>query len=387
MLRTSIAVMLLGFVLFSTVSGAVIIRSDWINLDESRESQGDLYLFGRQIDFYGDSKGDMVAMGQHINIAGQVRQNLYTVAQTIKVAGEIDHDFWGFAQTIELDGKILGGFRGACAELMVNCEVTGDIIVGAGQVNIGPNAVVDGNLYVGCGRLYIAGEITGEVIGGVEELVVSGTIHKNVKLEVGEVIFEPEARLEGDFTYTRSAPLDIDFKKFVAGEVKFKQCEPVDIECPLARWWNIWFFFSALVTALIIVAFFSGRLKENFELFSEQPWRTLLYGFLGFIVMPAVIAIACVTLIGIPIGLILAVFYGVFLYTGYLVGGILLGRLIFQLFKAAEPSLVLSALVGIVLLFLLGMIPFFGGLVCFAALLFGLGIILVALYNLFWGQI
>ncbi|NQS96843.1 MAG: polymer-forming cytoskeletal protein [candidate division Zixibacteria bacterium] len=372
--------------LISTAHSALLKTDDWVSVEKERDIRGDLYAFGRQVDISGVIKGDLITSAQHIFIDGTVTQNLYAAAQNIRITGEIAHDFWGFAQTIELNGKIEGGFRGACAELLINCPVNGDIIVGAGKVIVAPKAVVRGNLYVGAGELEIKGEVYGEVIGGVQEFKLSGLIAGDVDLCVEEIVFKPSGKVDGDFNYKSAEPLEPEFRSQVTGEITFEAVDKKHKAVGFCVWVKILMFLAAIVTAFIIIAFFTGRLRENFDTFADQPWKTLLIGFLGLIVIPVIVLIAFITLIGIPLGLTIAALYVVFLYLAWVIAGILLGRLIIQLLGAVEPSLLLSALLGIAVLSLLGLIPFIGGLFCFAAVLFGLGIILIGLYDIFWGR-
>jgi hypothetical protein len=105
---------------------------------------------------------------------------------------------------------------------------------------------------------------------------------------------------------------------------------------------------------------------------------------LSLIAIPVAAIIALITLIGIPLGLILVGLYAIFLYLSWVIAGILLGRLILQILGTMEPSLILSALIGLFILILVGWIPYLGGFVNLVVILFGLGIILQGLYRLFW---
>lgn len=368
----------------STAHSALFKSDNWVSVEKEHEILGDLYAFGGDVDISGVVKGDLITAAQHIFIDGTVTQNLYAAGQKIRITGEIAHDLWGFAQSIELDGKIDGGFRGACAELLINCPVKGDIIVGAGKVVIAHKAVVQGNLYVGAGELEIKGEVHGEVIGDVQKFKLSGLITGDVDLSVEEIAFEPSGKIDGDFTYKSANPLDSEYKDQITGEITFKKADGKHKAIGFPGWCKVLMFLAAIAAAFIIIAFFTGRLRENFDAFTDQPWKTLLIGFLGLIVIPVIIVIAFATLIGIPLSIIIAALYGIFLYLAWVIAGILLGRSIIQLFRVVEPSLLLSALLGIAVLSLLGLIPFAGGLFYFAAVLFGMGIILVGLYDVFW---
>jgi uncharacterized membrane protein YfcA len=103
-----------------------------------------------------------------------------------------------------------------------------------------------------------------------------------------------------------------------------------------------------------------------------------LYGLLGVVLivpMTVMLAISIVGIALIPIE-ILAIFLG--LLIGFIAVAIFIGKKILRAFKNDNPSIVLSALLGIVLLWLIGLIPFFGFLVKIFAFIMGFGAVIIA---------
>lgn len=379
---------LLMLAVYTPVHSGTFKGGNFIDISEDKVINNDLYLWCRRADVSGMVENDLIVGCQKLNISGTVTQNLYCAAQTVRIDGEVRGDILGFGQDIELNGRAMSGFRGGCGALQVEGEVFGDIVVGASMVTIGPKAVIEGDLYIGSGELVVEGEIRGKVIGGVQNLTLSGIITEDVRLEVESIVIEPTGKIGGDLIYTSEKPIEAEYRSRVIGDIIFEQTDKGHIPWRGFCWvWKIWAFIAALATAFILAAVFRENLRENFEAFSDRPWKSLLIGFLGFIVIPVAGIIALALIITIPLGLILGALYGIFLYLGWVIGGILLGRLALNLLGSAEPSLFLSALSGIVLLSLLSLIPIFGGLVCFISIVAGMSVTLAGIYSAFWGEI
>jgi hypothetical protein len=98
-----------------------------------------------------------------------------------------------------------------------------------------------------------------------------------------------------------------------------------------------------------------------------------LVGLLAFFLIPIVAIAACVTLIGLPLGVVL-LFSIVPLYAiAYLSAALVLGRVILK------KARILAFVAGLVILQLLTLIPLAGGIIGFLATAFGLGVVLLTL--------
>ena len=361
---------------------------EYILIDSAKVFEKDLYLACREADVKGVVLGDLISAGQRLTLEGMVSQNLYAAAQTIIIDGEVGGDILGFAQDIIIRGKALSGFRGGGQSLQVRGLVEGDIIYGGGYLVISPGAVVRGNIYTGCGELVVDGEVSGNIKGEIGSLVVGGLVTGEVDAEVETIKFTDNGRIEGDLYYRADEPVKGDFRDRVGGDVVFEQSEKIETAfCNLGWLWKIFLLITALVTGIILALAFKTKIRETFDAVREAPWKTLLAGLIGFIAIPIAAIITIALLITIPVGLTLAGLYLIFLYLGWILGGIFLGVLILDLRNTGSPSLILSALLGIIALSIIAWLPFIGGLVCLIAFILGMGVILRGLYNLFRSKI
>jgi len=89
----------------------------------------------------------------------------------------------------------------------------------------------------------------------------------------------------------------------------------------------------------------------------------------------------CITIIGIPLGLIALALWGIAIYLAQIPVGLFIGRWIIGHFKEVEgKAIMIGALaLGLAILRLLRLIPHLGFFIGLAIILFGLGAVIVTL--------
>jgi len=136
----------------------------------------------------------------------------------------------------------------------------------------------------------------------------------------------------------------------------------------------------AFVLGIIIVLLAPKRVKAVTESIRTHPWASLGWGAVILVATPIVALIVCITIIGLPLGLIVLFLYSIAIYLTQLFVGLLIGQLIIGSFKRVETraALVGALALGFAILRLLRLIPFVGFFFGLVTVLFGLGAILVS---------
>ena len=109
---------------------------------------------------------------------------------------------------------------------------------------------------------------------------------------------------------------------------------------------------------------------------AKKPLNSVGLGLLFLVFAPIVALVLMVTVIGIWVGLALLLLYAISLLAGYLVGCIFIGDWGASLLKQnveARGRRMLSVALAIILLAVIGMVPFLGGLIGFLVLVTGVG--------------
>src|SRR5690606_19610644 len=138
--------------------------------------------------------------------------------------------------------------------------------------------------------------------------------------------------------------------------------------------WHLGF----LLAGAVVVALLPRSLDAAGRALAQRPWAAAGFGLVWVLAVPIVVAIIAMTLIGIPLALVLLALYLISIYLGRAIVALWLGR--FMLGDRAGPrwtGAVLSFLSGGLILVILSLIPWVGGLVTLAATIVGLGALML----------
>lgn len=141
-----------------------------------------------------------------------------------------------------------------------------------------------------------------------------------------------------------------------------------------------------LVSGLIFAGVGGRQVKAAGSHMVNDLGPTLLGILTAWIVLPALMFLVFFTLVGIPLSISYFLFaLPILWFLGYLVAGTQLGRLIVSS-RANDAHPYLPALLGLIILQVIGIIPFLGGLIAFIAGLVGSGALLVLAWQAWRGR-
>ena len=146
----------------------------------------------------------------------------------------------------------------------------------------------------------------------------------------------------------------------------------------------------ALILAAVVLAGIASRqVRAATRLIRTDTGTTLLAGLAGLVVPPILAVLAFVTVVGIPLGLgILLGLWPTLAFVGYLVGAIWLGEVIVGQLRGgpSEGRPYFAALLGVVVLLVVGIVPVFGGLFSAVVSFLGLGAVILLTWRVFRGR-
>ena len=338
-------------------------------------------------------RDDLYASGESVNIKGDVDGDVLTGAGIVTIDGTISGDFTAAAGTIFLNGEVKDDVRIGGGIIYVNGKVGGDIIIGGGQIILSEESDIGEDALIGSGTLQVNGSIGNNLWVGAGSVNLDGEVGNRGKISADTIDIGSNAEINGSFTYTSSDKADIDPEARIKGKIthKLPPEEKIREARPLAGLASLFFyllfafisFLAALVSAFIFIALLPKAVSETTRALTQRVWASLGIGFLVLIIIPVAAIILMITLIGLPAGMITFALYFIFIYLSQIAFSIFLGeKIITSITKKEKTSPYLSALIGLVILAILGFIPFLGWLVKFIAMLFGLGALVLATFGM-----
>ncbi|HEV7804475.1 MAG TPA: polymer-forming cytoskeletal protein [Solirubrobacteraceae bacterium] len=225
------------------------------------------------------------------------------------------------------------------------------------------------------GDVVVRGTVDGDVVAIAGDVTIRGKVTGNVVTIAGTAVLGRAARVSGDLTYVEHKPKVTSGAK-VGGKTKKYDTDKLTGPLGVAA---IGFWIAVGVSLLVLgllLLLLAPRAAEAIGRTLRSKWAVAIgVGVAVFILLPIIAVIALVSVVGIPfgIGLLMALFplYAI----GYATAAFALGS------RIIKGSKIPAFIVGLLILRLLALIPFAGGLIGLLATIFGLGLLFVTLFR------
>ena len=322
-------------------------------------------------------EGDLYSAGDTVRVDGRLAGDLVAAAaRRVVVDGQVDGDIFAAAYTIDLRGPVGDSTRVAAQDLTVETTIDGDLIAAVTQLHLLDGARVTGGIAAVARLAEIDGTVDGDVRVAAGEIIVRGTLGGNARLIADRVDLAPGARIDGDLDYRAAEPLSSEAAARVAGAVRRDEAadevEPAGSSMSSFLFWS-WQAGAALVTGLLAIALFRRVVRQLVTAIAGETTVGGLLGFGAFLVVPAAAAVAMVTLIGLPLGVVAILLFGVALYVAKLPVAVWVGGRLLALAGRSDASPYAAMAIGILVLYALFETPYLGWLIWLAATWLGLG--------------
>lgn len=326
----------------------------------------DLYIVGGDIVIDGTVNGDIFAAGRSLTING-------TVNGAVTLAG----------QMVTVNGTVARSARLAGQNVNVIGNIKGDAVLAGSAVFISNSAKIGGDLVTGASSLDVSGSVDGGFKGGAGTVSISGTIAKDVNIDTGSLTLAPSAIIKSSLTYTSENEATVQSGSRIEGKTTHNIPVPKEAKKkgPVAEIpGKLLGFIMAFVVGLIIIVVARRRITNMANSIVSKPWHCLGWGALILFATPIACIIVCITLIGLPVGLIALALYGIAIYLSQVPVALCIGRLILGRFREVNslPILIAALAIGLFILMLLSWIPVLGFIIGLAVAIFGLGSLLVS---------
>lgn len=294
--------------------------------------------------------------------------DLMVGAGNIKINSNVGGDVYAGGGQIEIGGIINGNLIVGGGNIVISGKVLKNVIVGGGQVKIDNSADIGGYVLVGGGKVDLLGKFLGPVKVGARDLVVGekAVINGDLEADVTSAEVSPTSKIEG-------------VKKIQIHEIKQSEKQVIGRKFTFGR--EIYSFLSRLVLVLVLIKLLEKKMV-NIDI-KKSFWSNVGLGLIVLVVTPFLMLMLLISFIGIPLSGIFFLLYILFLSLSGVVTSILMGNFVYQKGYIKNENLYIQGIVGLFLLSVLGLIPFVGGLVKLAGLLFGLGFIFNGFRNNF----
>jgi cytoskeletal protein CcmA (bactofilin family) len=325
--------------------------------------------------------GDLYITGSRVQVDGTVEGDVFVFAQAADITGHVKGDVIAFVQSTRITGTVDGNVRAFTTSLFVSGKITRNILAFAEAINLEPASYVGGSVTTFTTNPTLYGEIGGDVMFFAKDSTIDGKIHGSVRARAGDLHIGSKAVVDGHVYFQGDEQPSVPAEAKLAYPIEFKKWEHESENSPRHYLWQgIW---SAALILFGLVVFlllpdFARQSVDN----SERYGASFGLGILVLFGVPIAAVIACITVVGLFVGLSTLFLWYAALYVAQVVVGGLVGQWVLGRTREHWP-LIGRMVLGLLLLRVCTAIPAVGGWIKFAIVVWGLGAISLSVYRRF----
>jgi cytoskeletal protein CcmA (bactofilin family) len=301
------------------------------------------------------------------------------------VVGKVTGDVLCAGQHVSIEGEVTGDIRSAGQLVDILARVGKNAVAFGQTVTISPPGVVNGEVLAAGQTLRItAGAVKGLAAAG-QFVSLGGPVGADAKIIAETLEFGEKAKIAGALEYQSDKEVTIP-TGVVTGKVSYQplperkdipKAAPVKMFRKATKPWPV----NALGSILfyggvgLLFALFAPKFTAAVvERLRTQTVFSMIMGGLFLFFVPVVIILLCITILGIPAAILLALAYGLVMILARLFVAVWAGNYLVEKFLPKQKeSKWLPVLLGVLALWLVFKLPFVGWLFSCLALLAGTG--------------
>jgi hypothetical protein len=257
-----------------------------------------------------------------------------------------------------------------------NGPASEEFVVLSGRADV-PRGQEVGDLVVFHGSSTVDGTVNGSLTAFDAPVTISGRVNGDVVVFNGRVVLRSGANVTGDVVSQEDPAVAPGAT--VGGSTRRIQTH---FDMGSFGWvsrlvWWLAVSVSTLVVGLVLLWVLGRGADRVLDAARTAIGYSAGFGLLLFFGLPILAIIALITFVAIPLGLGLLAALGLIYAIGYSAAAYVLGRQIVR----APTIWILAFLAGWAILRVLALVPFLGGLVWFASVVFGLGALAVTVWR------
>ncbi len=327
-------------------------------------------------------KGDAYITGTRVRINGTVDGDLIVFCQSLDVSGHVTGDVLTFSQSTRITGQVDGNVRGANNNLTITGTVGKNVMVFEETLTLDANGKVGGSLTSFAENVGAEGSVGRDALLFFAHASLAGKIVGGVRAKGDTLVIGSTGVIDGPVHFEGHKPPEVSASAKLASPVEFKLMEKKSSyrDGHYYVWQVIWaaaFILFGLVLFALMPKFSQEAVKS-----AEHYGAAAGLGVLVLFGVPIAACIACITVVGLFIGISTLFLWYASLYFAQIIVGAVIGQWLMGRTSELWPLIGRMA-VGLVILRLCTTIPHLGGWVKFAAMLWGIGAISLALYRRF----
>jgi cytoskeletal protein CcmA (bactofilin family) len=325
-------------------------------------------------------KTDLIVTADHTQIDGTVDGDLIVFSRDVEVNGEVKGDILGFSQELRMNGNVEGNLRICAHSLVVNGTVGRNLMVLGHTLETDEKSSVAGSATFLSHDSELSGVIKGDLLAMAGQVELNGPIGGTAKIRADELTVASGAQISGRTEYQGPNQPRVEAGAKLAWpiDVVMRKATPEYSTWPYywhqtLRWGAA--FLLGLVMFLLAPGEFLGVANS-----ANKVGLSMGIGLLFLVGLPVAAFIACITIVGLGLGIVTFLTYIVAVYMSQIFVGEWLGEKLLGAGIGVGPVLGRLAL-GLAILRVIRVIPFVGPLSMWVVIIWGLGAYVLSIHK------
>ena len=332
--------------------------------------------------------GDVYVAGGDVHTGGPIRGDFGAAGGKVSLDEPVAGTAWVAGGSVQVHAPVRDALRVAAGDVQFDSAVGGNLMAAGGQIALGKDAVVGGNATLYAGRVTVDGRVDGDLHASSRRITINGEVRGDVDARADIIELGPNARIGGTLRYRSRSELR-KAEGATIGAIVLRQRERRaggeevvirhrSLDLPSA--WPLGGFaavLSLLVSAVVFLLLVPRYAAQSSDRLVEGPLGAVALGVLALIAVPVVAILLCITLLGIPLGLLLLAVYPVLLLVGFFIGVLAIARRLAVALRRPQPAGFVGTfgwfVLALVIAVLVGMVPGIGKLAVALLVLGGSG--------------
>ena len=326
-----------------------------------------LIAFGETVEVNGNVDGDLIAFGERVIVRGNVAGIVVAGGENVTIDGAVDGSVLAGGEALEISSPHIGR----------NLFGGGESVAVRDTVSIGQNALLGGE------HVTLAGRVGHDVLGAAGSLEIGNTVGGALTAYTKQLTLLATARIAGDVRahgLERKDHVVVSPGAVIGGELKttLDRLPGEQNRYLTARFygWELVWFAAAFITGVALLWMVPALRRVPFDGIPDAL-RAGGYGLVAMIATPIIAVLACVTVVGLPIGAIAFVLWLIAIYVAKLVVAQVVGTRVIEGLAERREHFAIVFAVGLFIVMLATNLPIVGGLIGFLATLVGLGLLVL----------
>jgi len=326
-------------------------------------------------------KRDLFFSGQRLKVAGTVDGDVYAFGQQVDLQGHVTGDVICFSQSLRISGKVDGNVRSFANNIAISGTIGRSVTAFSEVFNLESEARIGYSLTAFAQNLTVDGAVGRDVRAFFAEGSVGGAVGGNFKGKGSSLSIASSAQIDGETSFEGDQAATVASGAKLASPLQFKKLEHKShMERGAGYYiWKVVWAGAWILFGLVLISLMPLFAKETVRS-AENYGASIGLGVLVFFGVFIAALIACITIVGLLLGISTIFLWMVTLFSSYIVVGAVIGRWLLGKDDELWPLVGRMAL-GVVIIKAATAIPHVGFWVMLGVWIWGMGAVSLALYR------